>query len=117
MHALVIEDEPLIAMLIEEELRDLGYLSIEIASTQEQAIALAAQHCPDLITADDKLASGSGIEAVKAICESQAIAVVFITGNSLELGIPDVVSLAKPFRTADLREAVALAPKVARTYV
>ena len=50
-HALVIEDFPVIAMSIQDELADLGY-SAAIAASEAEAVALAEERCPDLIIAD-----------------------------------------------------------------
>ena len=41
MHALVIEDQFLIATLIEDELADLGYLSCEIVDNEAAAVDAA----------------------------------------------------------------------------
>jgi CheY-like chemotaxis protein len=114
MHALIIEDEPLIAMLLEDILSDAGYTSFEQALDQRGAIQAAKRRCPDLITADDKLISGTGIGAVKVICAEQAIPVIFITGNPVS--IDDAVALAKPFRPSDLIQAIPEAIAAARTY-
>ncbi len=116
MHALIIEDHSLIAMFIEDELRDLGYTSFDVATDQSGAIGIASKRCPDLITADNRLTEGSGVRAVLEICARQAIPVVFITGNPHELGIPDAVSLPKPFASSDLGEAVQRAIATARIY-
>lgn len=116
MHALIIEDEPLIAMMIEDELRELGFETFDIAVYEQQAIIIAEQRCPDLITADDRLTEGSGISAVRTICADKAIPVVFITGNPHELDNPDAVSLAKPFGGDALKTAVEQACAGARTY-
>jgi CheY-like chemotaxis protein len=48
MHALIIEHDAITAMMIEDELRDLGFSSVAIASTEGQAIAAVAEHCPGL---------------------------------------------------------------------
>ena len=116
MHALIIEDEPLIAMMIEDELRDMGFTTFDVAVEEQAAIHAAELRCPDLITADERLAQGSGIEAVKVICLERAIAVVFIVGNPHSLKIPDAVSLVKPFLASDLRVAVEKARQSVRTY-
>jgi len=73
MHALIIEDEPLIALLIEDHLRAAGYLSVDFAVTEAEAVAAAGRRCPDLITSDVRLATGCGIAAVEAICGERAI--------------------------------------------
>ena len=105
MHVLIIEDQPLIGMMIEDELRELGYTSFDFASDQPTAVDLAEIRLPDLITAEDRLRRGSGIEAVRRICARAPIPVVFITGNPLPSGMSDAVGVRKPFRSADFREA------------
>ena len=50
MHALIIEDESLIAMAIEDALRGCGFLSFDVAVSADEAITAAALKCPDLIT-------------------------------------------------------------------
>ena len=109
MHALIIEDQVLIAAMIEQSLRDLGYTTFDIATREGQAVAAAEALCPDLITADDRLTDGSGIRAVQTICEKRAIPVVVIAAaNGLDLGaIPHAVILPKPFASAAFRDAVA----------
>ena len=46
MHALIIEDEPLIAMSVEDVLRDCGFTSIEFAISLDTAVAAAKRRCP-----------------------------------------------------------------------
>ncbi len=84
MHALIIEDESLIALAIEEALRDCGFTSFDLAVSAEEAVAAATRRCPDLITADVELRPGCGIEAVHSICSEAAIPVLFITGSPNE---------------------------------
>lgn len=118
MHALIIEDEPLIALLIEDHLRAIGYLSIDFAVTEADAVAAARRRCPDLITADVRLAPGCGIAAVEAICSERTVPVVFITasGREVRLRLADAVVVAKPFTVAALGralEAVCPSPETA----
>lgn len=99
MHALIIEDEPLIAMWIEETLSECGFTSFDVTCSEQRAVELASARCPDLITADVELNPGSGIDAVTTICAGPTIPVVFITGT------PDLLTqrihrhqvLVKPF--------------------
>jgi|SRR5205085_1107058 len=111
MHALIIEDEPLIAMAIEDVLRDEGYSSFDFAISADDAVAAATRHCPDLITADVQLAPGSGVDAVLSICSRGRIPVVFVTSTGLEVRsrCPQHIIVAKPFRPSHLAEAVRLA--------
>ena len=117
-HALIIEDRMDIALMIEDELADFGYPSATIATSQVQAISLAKRRCPDLITADDRLENGSGIAAVRQICDDRAIAVVFITGDPehIQEAVPGAVILEKPFTHSGLGRAISLAIEGARTY-
>jgi CheY-like chemotaxis protein len=111
MHALIIEDEPLIALLIEDHLRAIGYLSIDFAVTEADAVAAARRCCPDLVTSDVQLAAGCGIAAVEAICSERRVPVVFITAcaQDVRLRVADAVVVAKPFAAADLNRALSAA--------
>jgi DNA-binding response OmpR family regulator len=108
MHALIIEDELMIATVIEFVLRDCGFDSFDIAPRSDSAIAAASRRRPDLITADIKLEAGSGLDAVRAICPQASIPVIFITGNALEIRdqITDSPVLNKPFSEQTLTYAV-----------
>jgi CheY-like chemotaxis protein len=107
MHALIIEDESLIAMAIEDALRGCGFTSFEIVVSAEEAFAAAARKCPDLITADVQLRPGCGITAVQSICSERPIPVLFITGSPGEVRIrmPGHALVEKPFREDHIMEA------------
>ena len=108
MHALIIEDEYLIAQLIQDRLRDLGYTSFAFAMDEDEAVAAASRKCPDLITSDVQLSPGCGIDAVMRICDEKPIPVLYITGvaASVRERCPWAVVIQKPFGMADLAAAV-----------
>lgn len=108
MHALIIEDEPLIAMGVEDTLRDCGFTSFEFAASADEAVAAAARKCPDLITADVQLAPGCGITAVQEICSKRPVPVIFITGSCDEVRIrmPGEELIEKPFSVDHIRAAI-----------
>lgn len=110
MHALIIEDESLIAMAIEDALRSCGFTSFDVAVSAEDALTLAAGKCPDLITADVELRPGCGITAVQLICSEQPIPVLFITGSPGEVRIrmPGHALVEKPFNADHITEAIKL---------
>lgn len=95
--------------MIEEALSELGYTSFDNVDSEAAAIDAASVRCPDLITADDRLAQGSGVAAVQTICADQRIPVVFITGGPLEINMLGAITLEKPFRMEELGQAVATA--------
>jgi DNA-binding response OmpR family regulator len=110
MHALIIEDESLIAMAVEDALRACGFTSFEIAVSANDAIAAAARKCPDLITADVELRPGCGITAVQSICSEQQIPVLFITGSPGEVRVrmPGHALVEKPFSAKHIMDAIKL---------
>jgi CheY-like chemotaxis protein len=99
MHALVIEDDAITAMLIEDELHELGFRTVETASSEEQALAAVGRRCPDLITSDGSLTIGNGVTVVQKIRRVCRVPVIFITGDPqrAKLSIPDAPILEKPF--------------------
>lgn len=99
---LIIEDEPLIAMALEQLMTDMGHSIIGIAATEAQAVGIVAANPPDLVLADIQLADGSsGIDAVNRILAVNDVPVIFITGypERLLTGLlPEPAFLiAKPF--------------------
>ena len=108
MHALIIEDEPLIAMSIEDALRPCGYTSFDFAGSAREAIAAARLRCPDLVTSDVQLAPGCGIDTVTELCGAEAIPVVFITGIAwaVQDRLAGHVVVDKPFIMDQIARAV-----------
>ena len=77
---LIIEDETVIALDLENIVRDLGHRVAGIAATRMEAVAKARSEMPELILADINLGDGgSGIDAVTEILRSFDIPVIFIT--------------------------------------
>jgi len=77
---LIIEDEPLIAMDIEEMVESLGHRVVGIARTHAEATAMFERTRPKMVLADIQLADGSsGIDAVNEILASATLPVIFIT--------------------------------------
>jgi CheY-like chemotaxis protein len=117
VHALIIEDEFMIATVIEFVLRDCGFDSFDIARSTEMAIAAAETRRPDLITADVQLETGSGLDAVAAICERPSIPVIFITASAAQVREQEsrYAVLNKPFSEQTLTYAVAASLAVGAT--
>ena len=64
----IIEDEPLIALDLEQLVTDLGHRVVKIARTAEQAVEAVQRLRPGLVLADIHLADGSsGLDAVNEI--------------------------------------------------
>ncbi|GAA5102219.1 response regulator [Bartonella acomydis] len=77
---MIIEDEPLIALDIEQMVESLGHQVVGIARTRDEAVLLYHKEKPRLILADIQLAdNSSGIDAVNDILQNDPIPVIFIT--------------------------------------
>ena len=110
----IIEDEPLIAMDLEQLVERLGHRVVRIARTEKQAVAAVRDARPGLILADIQLADGSsGIDAVNEILQIVSVPVIFITAypERLLTGTkPEPTFLvSKPFREDALRAVISQA--------
>lgn len=77
---MIIEDEPIIAMDLENILGSLGHHVLGVARTQKEAVGLALATKPKLVLADIQLADGSsGLDAVNQILTHFTVPVVFVT--------------------------------------
>ncbi len=89
---LLVEDEFLIAKLLQKNLQLVGYEVCELVSTGEEAVERAGQEQPDFILMDIRLAGKmNGIEAAREIEQRFQIPIIFMTGYSDE----EVVAQAK----------------------
>lgn len=108
MRALVIEDEALLAWMVEEILREFGITAVDWASSEAQAIAAAHLNSPDVLIADSDISSGSGIAAIRAICADRHIPTVIITADarSARRSVPGAAIAEKPFIEEALVDAL-----------
>ena len=77
---LIIEDEPIIAMDIEELVLSCGHRVVGVAASETEALQIAERHRPGLILADINLgAGGDGSSAVQRIMQRHYAPVIFVT--------------------------------------
>lgn len=101
---LVIEDEALVAMLVEDALRDAGFHVIGPASTVDEAMQLLEGDTPDAVVLDLNLA-GETSTPVADLLASRGIPYVIATGygaSGLPPGHQDAMVLAKPYDPGEL---------------
>lgn len=108
---LIIEDEPLIAMELEQIVRGLGHDVAGIAATHDDAVAAFENSDAGLVLADIQLADGSsGIDAVQDILAIAPVPAIFITAFPERLLTGDrpepAFLLTKPYQPATLRAAI-----------
>ncbi|HUO89374.1 MAG TPA: response regulator [Rhizomicrobium sp.] len=99
---LIIEDEPIIALDLENLVTELGHKVVGTAATRDEAVAKALAERPGLVLADINLGEGgSGIDAVAEILNSFDIPVIFITAYPEKLLTGErpepTYLIAKPF--------------------
>jgi CheY-like chemotaxis protein/DNA-directed RNA polymerase specialized sigma24 family protein len=99
---LIIEDEPIIAMDIEELVQSCGHRIVGIAATERDAVEIAKRTRPGLILADINLgAGGDGTSAVARIMQSHYAPVIFVTAYPERLltgeAIEPAFVITKPF--------------------
>jgi CheY-like chemotaxis protein len=104
---LIIEDEPIIAMDLEELVQGCGHRVVGVASSEKEAVTLAARTKPGLILADINLgAGGDGTSAVAAILQSHYAPVIFVTAYPERLLTGEAVEpafvITKPFEPLTL---------------
>jgi CheY-like chemotaxis protein/DNA-directed RNA polymerase specialized sigma24 family protein len=111
---LIIEDEPLIAMQLEDLVKGLGHTVSGTAATRTQARSAVAAELPGLVLADIQLADGSsGLDAVDDILSIASMPVIFITAYPERLLTGDrpepTYLVTKPFQEATVRAAISQA--------
>jgi PAS domain S-box-containing protein len=109
---LVVDDEPDIRMLLRDQLELEGFRVLEAGRALE-AVELARERLPDLVTMDLMLPDLDGFEAIRLLRENERTRetpVVIL--SAIELGDDDTralgptVHLAKPFSSAELLAAI-----------
>jgi CheY-like chemotaxis protein/DNA-directed RNA polymerase specialized sigma24 family protein len=110
-NVLIIEDEPLIALGLEELVQRLGHNVIGLARTRDEAIDLAKAQRPGLILADIQLQDdSSGLDAANDLVSRAEAPVVFITAYPERLLTgkrPEPAFLVpKPFRETHVAAVV-----------
>jgi CheY-like chemotaxis protein len=112
---LIVEDEMIIALMVEDFLADLGWNVVGVAGTRDQALAMARDAVIDAALLDVNLNGRNTFGAAEILRERQ-IPFVFATGYGAQ-GIDDrfrgVPTLTKPYQLDQLdgalRQALAAA--------
>ena len=105
---LIVEDEVLVAMLIEQLMERLGYEVVAVSSHLEEAVALAGTLDVDFAMLDINL-NGKQSFPVAEVLRGRAIPFIFVTGYgaaALASDFADAPVVQKPFGRDTLREAL-----------
>ncbi|MCG8336949.1 MAG: response regulator [Proteobacteria bacterium] len=113
---LIVEDEVVLSTLLKAQLEKLDYEVTAIASSGEQAIALATDSRPDLVLMDIMMPGKyNGIQAAEIIIQESNIPIIFLTARSDEEAINEAKTvkpygyLVKPVKIFDIKAAIEIA--------
>jgi DNA-binding response OmpR family regulator len=105
---LIVEDETLIAMLVEDMLVDLGYEVLGPATRLQRALEMAREESFDVALLDINLASEQSFP-VALVLRERGIPFIFATGygsKGLDERFRDEITLQKPFEMRQLEQAI-----------
>lgn len=104
LRILLVEDEALVAMLVEDALVAQGHVVTGIADTRADALALADADRPDLALCDVRLAQGDCGRGVATTLAERGIPCLFLSGNCPDISDHPLIlgCVAKPFQSATL---------------
>ncbi len=111
---LLVEDEGMIAMLVEDMLEDLGHELVKVANRLEEAIAAARNESVDLAILDLNLGGVLTYPAADVLVE-RGIPFIFATGygsGGLKEAYSGWPTLQKPFDTEALGQAIQRASSI-----
>ena len=113
---LVVDDERIVALDIKNTLEQVGYIVTAVASSGEEAIALAGETNPDLVLMDIRLRGElDGIQAAKRIGDLFDTPIVYLTAFADEPTLTRAKAtsafgyLIKPFDDRELRSTIEIA--------
>ena len=115
-HVLIVEDEPKLAQVLENYLKNSGYVTSRL-DDGNGVVAWIRDHSPDLVLLDIMLPGTDGIDICRATREFSEVPIIMVTARveevdrllGLELGADDYI--CKPFSP---REVVARVKSVLR---
>jgi PAS domain S-box-containing protein len=118
---LIVEDEAIVALDLEMQLRELGYAVTGIADSGDKALALARGRHPDLILMDVRLKGAmDGVQVAQVVRRELDVPVIFVTSYSDSSTVRRAAEagpygyLTKPFEVKELHAGIEVALYKAR---
>jgi PAS domain S-box-containing protein len=110
---LVVEDEPIVALDLQQEVEQLGLTVVGQAESADEALMAAEENRPDLALMDVRIVGSlDGIQTARLLREAYGIPVIFLTSYSDEPTIKRAARelpygyLTKPFQRRELKAAL-----------
>lgn len=107
--ALLVDDEELVRMTTADMLLEIGFIVLEAETAQDALRFLDGGAEPDVIVTDHLMPGMTGAELARTVLAGRPdMHVLIVSGYAEAEGIPaDLPRLTKPFRQADLAQALA----------
>jgi len=119
---IIVEDEPIIAADLKNQLVKLGFVVLDVLDTGEEAIERIKNITPDVILMDIQLEGDlDGIDTAHEIKKIKDIPIIYVTSNTDNRTFArakftqPAAYLSKPFRTADIVHSIDLATSESQT--
>lgn len=118
---LIVEDEPIVAMDLKQEVQDLGYDVAGVAESADDALAIVQDTVPDFALMDIRIVgSMDGIQTARALRHWYHVPSIFLTSYCDDAILTRAARtmpygyLTKPFKSAELKAALRMALDRAR---
>ncbi len=106
---LIVEDEPLVAMMLEMYLSDMGMEVVDVVADVASALSSIEDNSPEFVTLDVSLAGGKRCDPVAELLIARGIPFVFSSGNPYAPEPwADHGMLPKPFTIKEVEELLEL---------
>jgi PAS domain S-box-containing protein len=113
---LIVEDEPIVALDLKQEIEQLDYEVVGVAESAEEALAAAEVCQPDLALLDIRIVGAvDGIQTAKMLRKWFDVAGIFLTSHSDETTLSRAMLelpygyLTKPFQSEELKATLRMA--------
>jgi CheY-like chemotaxis protein len=113
---LIVEDEPIVALDLQQEVERFGYEVVGLAESADEALIAVEETCPDLALMDIRIAGRmNGIQTARRLRDAYQIPAIFLTSYSDDSTVARAARempygyLTKPFQSNELRATVQVA--------
>ncbi|MGD0787301.1 MAG: response regulator [Terracidiphilus sp.] len=113
---LIVEDEPIVALDLQQEVEELGFEVTGLAESADEALLAVEETRPDLALMDVRIVgSMDGIQTARLLRDTYEIPVIFLTSYSDDETISRAARempygyLAKPFQSRELKATLQVA--------
>lgn len=113
---LIVEDEPIVAMDLKQEVQELGYEVVGVAESADEALVNVQATMPDFALMDIRIAGSlDGIQTARALRHWYRVPSIFLTSYTDDTTLARAARtlpygyLTKPFKSAELRATLRMA--------